>query len=237
MSQPHPALVVAWLLVGSATAAPALAQAVPPAAQTAVRPGNGVTSPTLLSMVDPRYPEAELAAGRAAEVHVEAVVAVTGEATDLRVVKSAGAAFDDAAVDAARQWRFRPGARDGQSVPVLVTIILEFRTRPSEEQKLFDSAHREGAAGLINPVKLSGRAPQYTSDAMRAKIQGEVEVEIVVLADGRVGAARIVRSLDTQFGLDQAALDAARQWSFQAGTLNGERVAVLTRINVGFSLR
>ena len=50
---------------------------------------------------------------------------------------------------------------------------------------------------------------------MRNKVQGQVAVEAVVLADGTVGDVRLVTSLDPDFGLNQAAVDTAKQWVFR----------------------
>jgi protein TonB len=72
--------------------------------------------------------------------------------------------------------------------------------------------------GIVNPELLRKIEPKYTSEAMRAKIQGEVELEAVVLANGTVGDIRVVRSLDRSFGLDDKAIEAARQWLFKPGT-------------------
>ncbi len=71
--------------------------------------------------------------------------------------------------------------------------------------------------GITEPVALRSVKPDYTSDAMRAKIQGEVWVEAVVQPDGTVGDVHIVRSLDKQYGLDQQALTAAKRWLFRPG--------------------
>ena len=79
--------------------------------------------------------------------------------------------------------------------------------------------------------------PQYTSDAMRAKVQGLVLLECVVRSDGSVGNVQVVRSLDPTFGLDQEAVNAARQWRFAPGTRMGEPVAVLVTIELTFTLR
>ncbi len=68
--------------------------------------------------------------------------------------------------------------------------------------------------------------PKYTADAMRAKIQGDVEIQVVVNVKGEVERARVIQSLDKVFGLDDAALAAARQFRFEAGTLNGKPVPV-----------
>ena len=79
--------------------------------------------------------------------------------------------------------------------------------------------------------------PQYTSDAMRAKVQGTVLLQCVVKADGSVGDVQVVRSLDSAFGLDQEAIKAARQWRFAPGTRLGEPVPVLVTIELTFTLR
>jgi protein TonB len=84
---------------------------------------------------------------------------------------------------------------------------------------------------LIKDVK-----PQYTSEAMRAKVQGAVLVECVVLTDGTVGDLKVVRSLDKVYGLDEEAIKAAKQWRFAPGTREGVPVPVLITIELTFTL-
>ena len=91
--------------------------------------------------------------------------------------------------------------------------------------------------GVTLPRVLREVKPQYTSDAMRAKVQGMVLLECVVKSDGSVGDVQIVRSLDSAFGLDQEAVNAARQWRFAPGTRMGEPVSVLVTIELTFTLR
>jgi protein TonB len=79
--------------------------------------------------------------------------------------------------------------------------------------------------------------PQYTAEAMRAKVQGTVWLNCVVLPDGTVGNVEIVRSLDSSFGLDQEAVKAAKQWRFRPGVRQGEPVPVLVTIELTFTLR
>jgi protein TonB len=97
-------------------------------------------------------------------------------------------------------------------------------------------AYRPGS-GVSTPILLREVRPQYTSDAMRAKIQGTVLVECVVKTDGSVGDVQVIRSLDSTFGLDQEAIKAARQWRFRPGTLRGEPVPVTITIELTFTLR
>lgn len=96
--------------------------------------------------------------------------------------------------------------------------------------------YRPGA-GIVNPRLLREVKPQYTAEALRAKITGTVWMEVVVLSDGTVGDVRITRSLDPVFGLDDEAIKAARQWLFEPGTRLGEPVAILVNLALDFNLR
>ena len=72
---------------------------------------------------------------------------------------------------------------------------------------------------------------------MRAKVQGLVRLEGVVLPDGTVGDVRVIRSLDNVFGLDEEAIKAAKQFRFRPGTRQGQPVAVLVTFEIEFALR
>ena len=91
--------------------------------------------------------------------------------------------------------------------------------------------------GVESPRPIREVQPRYTAEAMRAKVQGEVWLEAVVLPDGTVGDVRVVRSLDRNFGLDAEAIRAAKQWRFIPGTRFGEPVAVLVTLAISFTLR
>jgi protein TonB len=90
--------------------------------------------------------------------------------------------------------------------------------------------------GVTPPVPTYIPKPQYTADAMRARIQGNVLVECVVQTNGACTDMKIVRSLDPTFGLDQEAVKAARLFRFRPGMRQGEPVAVLVTIELSFSL-
>jgi protein TonB len=90
--------------------------------------------------------------------------------------------------------------------------------------------------GVTNPEIIIQPEPKYTSDAMRAKIQGDVELEAVVRANGTVGDIRVVKSLDPQYGLDQEAIKAARQWVFKPGRKLGAPVDVRVILVLTFRL-
>jgi len=85
---------------------------------------------------------------------------------------------------------------------------------------------------LVQEIK-----PNYTADAMRAQVQGLVELEILVLPDGSVGRVHVVRSLDSRFGLDEEAIRAVRRWRFDPGRRLGKAVATRVGVELAFTLR
>jgi protein TonB len=99
-------------------------------------------------------------------------------------------------------------------------------------------AYRPGN-GISMPQKIREVKPQYTSDAMRAKVQGSVWLKAIVNRDGTVGDVEVIRSLDSTFGLDQEAIKAAKQWLFRPSIrqATGEPVPVEITIELTFTLR
>jgi protein TonB len=78
--------------------------------------------------------------------------------------------------------------------------------------------------------------PIYPAEAREKKIQGRVELAAVVLEDGTVGEVTVTESLDRNFGLDDAAVTAMRQWQFKPGQKDGKNVRVLVTVEMTFSL-
>lgn len=90
---------------------------------------------------------------------------------------------------------------------------------------------------LVQPVPLKVTNAQYPAEAARARISGDVELEITVGTDGRVRDVMIKKSLETVYGLDEKAIAAAAEWTFQPGTLHGQAVPVGTTASATFRLR
>ena len=112
-----------------------------------------------------------------------------------------------------------------------------FRSWPTARAAEPAVARIRPGSGVTNPRVLHEVKPQYTSDAMRAKIQGTVLLECIVRPDGSVGDVQVLRSLDPTFGLDQEAIKAAKQWRFSPGMHLGEAVPVIVTIELQFTLR
>jgi len=94
-----------------------------------------------------------------------------------------------------------------------------------------------GAEGVTPPTLVRQVKPYYTPEAMKAGISGAVWLEAVVETDGTVGDVTVVRSLDSEFGLDDEAINATRQWRFEPGRKDGQPVAVRVAVEMSFTLR
>jgi periplasmic protein TonB len=88
-------------------------------------------------------------------------------------------------------------------------------------------------AGMPMPRKLVDRAAEYPVAARAHQIDGSVILDIVIDRQGRVTVARVTKSIPA---LDQAAIDAVREWRFAPSFVNGEAVAVATTVTVDFEL-
>jgi protein TonB len=90
--------------------------------------------------------------------------------------------------------------------------------------------------GVSSPTLVREVRPSYPAQAIAARIQGTVLLSAVVLADGTVGDVTVVRSLDTQYGLDAQAANAVKQWLFNPGQRDGVAVAVRVTVEITFTL-
>lgn len=87
---------------------------------------------------------------------------------------------------------------------------------------------------LVKPRPKSISQPAYTSSAREANVEGKVRVEVSVDADGHVTGARLLAGLG--YGLDEAALEAAKRAAFEPGTRCGKPVSATFVIAMRFSL-
>jgi TonB family protein len=202
----------------------------------------------------PTYPAEAVTAKLEGTVEAELVVSTTGRLLHGRLSKSAGDILDKATAQVVARWRFAPFKNaNGAVIPVLLLARVEYRigtAGPTVAARLLrvpdtpPSLVGDGLPG--EPVSPRGIVPSaptplrvvkaaYSESARRAKVVGDVQLEIVILADGTVGRSRVVKSLDTS--LDHQARIAAGYWLFKPAVLNGEPVVVRATVLVPFSLQ
>lgn len=120
-----PRTAAALLAAGLSALAPGRARA--QTSETgAPSPATGVIPPTVVTHVDAVYPPAAVAERQHGNVVLALTVDADGHVSKVDVVVSGGAAFDEAAVVAARQWTFIPASRDGKPLASRIRVPFHF---------------------------------------------------------------------------------------------------------------
>jgi len=114
---------------------------------------------------------------------------------------------------------------------VTVMFALAAALAPAIAQEI----PKDGVTTL--PTVIRSVKPGYTAAAMDAHIEGNVRLDVVVLEDGKVGDVKVTQSLDTEYGLDTQAIEAAKQWLFKPGMKGGKPVAVRVSLEMTFTLK
>jgi protein TonB len=189
-----------------------------------VRVGGTVKAPTLIKRVSPEYPIEALNARQQGAVILETTIGTTGKVTDVRVIRSIPL-LDTAAVEAVRQWEYAPTVIDEVVVPVISSVAVEFKLTAPPPVRV---------GGTIKAPEQTRRvSPPYPPEAQAAGVQGIVIMEATIGVDGKVTDVRVLRSIPL---LDQAAMDAVRQWEYAPTVVNGIPVPVVMTVTVNFTL-
>ena len=114
------------------------------------------------------------------------------------------------------------------NVPVLVAAAVAASVNLVLAQKI---------APETAPVAVTQVKAGYTAEAMRRGIAGIVELEAVVLQDGTVGDVTVIKSLDSEYGLDNEAIKALKKWRFKPAMKDGQPVAKTIRAELSFRLQ
>jgi protein TonB len=88
--------------------------------------GGGVRAPVVLSRVDPEFSEEARRQKFSGNVLVGLIVDEQGNPSHVRVLRGAGLGLDEKAVEAVRQYRFRPATKDGRPVKVELSVEVWF---------------------------------------------------------------------------------------------------------------
>ncbi len=89
--------------------------------------GGGVLAPKIISRVEPEFSEEARKNKWQGVVILRLVIGTDGKPHDITVQRSLGMGLDEKAKEAVQQWRFEPGTKDGQPVPVEVSMEVSFR--------------------------------------------------------------------------------------------------------------
>ena len=160
--------------------------------------------------------------------------------TDQRAFRAGLLALVQSAKDAVGQWLYDPPA----DAPIAFDVVIGFTSegdgdvitqgagigRPSPQ---IDSP-QIGSPNATPATKVKHVSPVYPTAAREAKIAGTVILEAEVGTDGRVSDVRVVRSIPE---LDEAAIDAVKQWEYTPRRIDGVATPARMTLTIQFSLQ
>jgi TonB family protein len=192
--------------------------------------------------------------GEIRQLNTPVIATPAGAVRNPAAIRAAGDALTRSAIAALRQWTYDAPA----NAPIAFSVTFSFRpgAEPTVAQ---DTSFRPpppppppGAPRTSTappppppgaPVRVGGQIrpptqlrrvdPVYPPDALASRTQGVVILEAVIAADGTVSEARILRSIPA---LNEAAIDAVKQWMYIPTLLNGTPVPVIMTVTVQFTL-
>lgn len=117
---------------------------------------------------------------------------------------------------------------------VIDSIQAYWATRPQLGNSTSDDGPFRVGGDVRAPVVIDRVEPVYSEEARKAGISGIVMLDVVIGSDGLVKKTYVLKPLP--FGLDQAAVEAVKQWRFKPGTLSGKPVDVIFVLTVDFKI-
>jgi TonB family protein len=235
----------------------AAAQMVP----QAVKVGQNVMSAQIVKKIAPEYPATAKQAHVQGTVVLQVSIDKSGDVQSLQLV-SGHPMLAPAAIDAVKQWKYRPYLLNGEPVTVETNVTVNF-TLVGDAPEEWTAGNVSGgipaaepagtASGVIGSTAANGAVPQrvrvsqgaeqkiivskvqpeYPGDAKAQRIQGIVELRAIIDREGNVANLQLISGHPL---LAPAAIDAVRQWKYRSYLLNGTPVEIETTVTVNFTL-
>ncbi|HND61684.1 MAG TPA: TonB family protein [Opitutaceae bacterium] len=206
----------------------------------AVDPSKRLKIPRVVSQRRPEYPFEMRANGLGAEVRIDFVVDIEGRVRNAYAVRSSNPSFDDAALDAVRQWRFEPGEEDGHPVRVHMQVPVIFQLQGGDQTSIV-TTQRPDLSKLPEeyrydtaPVPVGIARPVYPYALLRAHKEGRAVVRYVVGPSGEVVYAKVHEASDPEFGA--ALLAAVELFVYTPASKAGRPSSALVAFESKFTL-
>ena len=205
----------------------------------------------------PVYPPMARKARIQGTVILQVQIGKSGNVENIQVV-SGHYMLAPAAIEAVKQWEYKPYLLNGEPVDVETRVTMNFTLAgdhtaeggvggmpggvpPGEEGGIVSNVpadpDRPGVVrvsqGVMAGLLVSKVAPDYPADAKQARIQGTVVMKVIVDKEGNVANIQLISGHPI---LAPAAIDAVKQWKYRPFLLNGMPVEVETQVLVNFTL-
>jgi len=225
-----------------------------------IRVSSGVESGLLQSKIAPIYPPLAMQARIQGTVVLKVIINRDGEVQDISLF-SGHPLLAPAAIEAVKQWKYRPYLLNGEPVAVETQVQVNFSLsdKPAPDGVAGDTSggllggvlssvpttptpDSTGSAtpqrirvtsGVSQGLLVKKVAPLYPSDARAQNIQGVVLLKAIIDKEGNIANLELITGHPL---LAPAAIEAVKQWKYRPYLLAGQAVEVETQIQVNFTL-
>jgi len=248
-------LFAALLVLGNLTVA-ATSQVTP----ARVRVSSSVMQDLLVTKVPPSYPPLARQAQIQGSVVLRVQVNKSGEVESMQLV-SGHPMLAPAAIEAVKQWKYKPYLLNGEPIAVETTVTVNFTLadKPPAEgvvgsvpggipdgeiggiapSTAADAPHPavpqriRVSSGVAQRLLVTKVPPQYPQEAKDQHIQGSVVMKVIIDKEGNVANVELISGHPL---LAPPAIDAVKQWKYKPFLLNQVPLEVNTQVQVNFTL-
>ncbi|HYM74463.1 MAG TPA: energy transducer TonB [Candidatus Dormibacteraeota bacterium] len=202
----------------------------------------------LLKRVAPVYPPLARQARIQGTVMLRIVILKSGDVSNLQLV-SGHPMLAPAAIEAVRQWKYRPYLVNGEPVEAETTVQVNFKLAGEPDPSAGDTPGGM-LGGLLGGVATSGQRvpvaesvmrslriqkvdPVYPPIAIQEGIQGEVLFDVRINTSGSVEGVMLISGHPR---LVPAAIEAVKHWKYGPYVMDGNAVAVATTVRLSFAI-
>jgi TonB family protein len=165
-------------------------------------------------------------------VVIALTVSPEGRVEKTKVVSGRVGELKEAVNKAVKKWAFQPHFVNGTPVPVRTEIAFDFDNTLDHYRESNGNTPVHLDEKVSHTLIIKSVPPVYPPDARAGRIQGSVELRVIVGEDGRVHALHIIKGHPM---LAPAAYNAVRQWEFKPYVENGKTLPFDTNMTVNFT--
>jgi TonB family protein len=205
--------------------------------------GKETREPKLVKSVEPVYPEEAVEKSLEDTVVIEGRTDTEGNVIGVEILKGKHEILNKAAAEAVKQWKYEPMIIDGKARAIFFTVSCRFRLDPEKKKnvtvKSAEAADEKAApvyaiGDIKGPKLITKVEPVYPEEAKKNGIKGIVIIEATTNDKGDVVDTNILKSVP---GLDQAAIDALKQWKYEPMIISGKPKGFVFTVTMRFNLK
>lgn len=181
--------------------------------------------PALIRKVNPEYPQKALDEWIEGTVVLDTEIGTDGNVKSVKVIQRAHPLLDEAAVTAVKKWKYQPFQVKSSLNSLMFTVSFQFELIP------VPITQTGRLPSQLKPQLIRSVAPVYPHMALRARIQGEVLLEVVTDQTGNV---KEITAISGHPILKKAAVKAVKQWKYKPYLIDGEPKPVIFYVTIRF---